>query len=453
MKMRTITQITLGFMTLLLSVLLSEAAEAATYYVATTGSDTTGNGSIGLPWQSVPKGIRSLHAGDTLYIRGGTYTWSGIYGNAASDTYGCNPTCPTSWAGATKIMNYPGEAVVLTTHGFNMDNANYTNGVSYLIWQGDARSNLIIQMNGTGGDFSGFRLNNALHHIRLSTLTIRNYTGVGILGGNSNQCTSKPTFVEILNSEIRNNGDGLSGGVPIGAAEHGIYPSCGDSWTISGNYVVGNYAYGIHLNSSNALDNTTAITNFIVSKNIVEGRKTPLTSETSGGIVVTSGYGHVISNNVIIGRGSQQAKLTEGIGAAWRVKGASIYNNTIYDTAQFGIETINSSNIEIRNNILNLVPSDNVRLIGSTNVNSSNNLCRIADPGCSVVTSSPSFRLAGSNFRLVAGSPAIDAGTAILTVADDHDGLPRPLGSAYDIGAYEANNTPAPSPPKNLSVR
>jgi hypothetical protein len=39
--------------------------------------------------------------------------------------------------------------------------------------------------------------------------------------------------------------------------------------------------------------------------------------------------------------------------------------------------------------------------------------------------------------HLVAGSPSIDAGTSIGAPSDDFAGVPRPKGTAYDIGAYE----------------
>ena len=44
--------------------------------------------------------------------------------------------------------------------------------------------------------------------------------------------------------------------------------------------------------------------------------------------------------------------------------------------------------------------------------------------------------LAANNFHLSAGSPAIDSG-ATVQLATDYDGVPRPQGAAYDIGAYE----------------
>jgi len=45
----------------------------ATYYVATTGSDTTGNGSSGNPWKTIQKAADTVLAGDTVMVRGGTY--------------------------------------------------------------------------------------------------------------------------------------------------------------------------------------------------------------------------------------------------------------------------------------------------------------------------------------------------------------------------------------------
>ena len=43
------------------------------------------------------------------------------------------------------------------------------------------------------------------------------------------------------------------------------------------------------------------------------------------------------------------------------------------------------------------------------------------------------------DYHLQALSPAIDAGATIASVTNDLDGNPRPIGSGYDIGAYESN--------------
>jgi len=44
---------------------------------------------------------------------------------------------------------------------------------------------------------------------------------------------------------------------------------------------------------------------------------------------------------------------------------------------------------------------------------------------------------ASGDFRLQGGSPAIDAGITLAEVLNDFDGISRPHGSGYDIGAYE----------------
>ena len=58
-------------------------AFCSTYFVATNGNDTTGNGTIGLHWKTIsPKAVGAVHAGDTIYVRGGTYTYTGSSRNS-----------------------------------------------------------------------------------------------------------------------------------------------------------------------------------------------------------------------------------------------------------------------------------------------------------------------------------------------------------------------------------
>lgn len=76
----------------------------ATYFVATTGNDTTGDGSLATPWLTIAKGCGLLTAGDTLYVRGGTYT----------DVQTCLNLAGTS-ANRITISNFPGEIPVITS--------------------------------------------------------------------------------------------------------------------------------------------------------------------------------------------------------------------------------------------------------------------------------------------------------------------------------------------------
>jgi hypothetical protein len=46
-----------------------------------------------------------------------------------------------------------------------------------------------------------------------------------------------------------------------------------------------------------------------------------------------------------------------------------------------------------------------------------------------------------SDLTLQASSPCINAGITLSTVTDDFNGTARPQGSAYDIGAFEAESS------------
>ena len=52
---------------------LCQSLFGATYYVAKTGNDTTGNGSFGNPWLTIGKAAASVSPEDIVYVRAGTY--------------------------------------------------------------------------------------------------------------------------------------------------------------------------------------------------------------------------------------------------------------------------------------------------------------------------------------------------------------------------------------------
>lgn len=77
-----------GTDSVVLTVTVDPAVSGPSRYIATTGNDSTGDGSISSPWRTLQKGIDSITAGDTLYLRGGTYAGgvvkSGTVGTAAN---------------------------------------------------------------------------------------------------------------------------------------------------------------------------------------------------------------------------------------------------------------------------------------------------------------------------------------------------------------------------------
>lgn len=58
---------------LLVLLVLSMLAQAANYFVAPAGNDTTGTGSVENPFRTIMKAQSFVVAGDTVFLRGGTY--------------------------------------------------------------------------------------------------------------------------------------------------------------------------------------------------------------------------------------------------------------------------------------------------------------------------------------------------------------------------------------------
>ncbi len=94
---------------LILLLLISFNSFGAIKYVATTGNDTTGNGSFSTPYRSIDKAWDNISAGDTIYIRGGLYA-------PDINTQDIRDKTATA-ARPTRIMAYNNESVIITYAG------------------------------------------------------------------------------------------------------------------------------------------------------------------------------------------------------------------------------------------------------------------------------------------------------------------------------------------------
>jgi Right handed beta helix region/Pel9A-like, right handed beta helix region len=133
----------------------AQGAEAATYYVSTSGSDS-GSGSVSSPFKTIQKGANIVNPGDTVYVRGGTY-----YQRVSLTRSG-------SSAGHITFQNYPGETPVLDGTGL---------GAGYMF---------------AGTDVS---------YLKIIGLTVQNYTGGGIFVQTS---AGKASHIEIRNNTVQN---------------------------------------------------------------------------------------------------------------------------------------------------------------------------------------------------------------------------------------------------------
>jgi len=81
-------------------------ARAAEYYVAPTGSDSAA-GSMTAPFATVERGQQAASAGDTVWIRGGVYMFSGT-----SDTIAVSFSKAGGTNNPIKYFAYPGETPI-----------------------------------------------------------------------------------------------------------------------------------------------------------------------------------------------------------------------------------------------------------------------------------------------------------------------------------------------------
>src|SRR5205823_6228644 len=87
--------------------------------------------------------------------------------------------------------------------------------------------------------------------------------------------------------------------------------------------------------------------------------------------------------------------------------------------------------------------------IGFNSISKSNGQAPIGSPypGDLWMVNPLFVNFASRDFHLQSTSPLINKGTTLSAVTNDYDGIARPQGSGYDIGALEfVNTTPPPAP-------
>ncbi len=204
---------TLWVLSLMLWILIAASpAYCNTYYVATNGNDGWA-GDINHPFKTIGKGVSTAAAGDTVYVRAGTYAYSGSISDAAI-------TLPVK-AGASgtnrpSLIGYNGERPLLDFTGMSAGSADG------------------LQINGSYWYVKGFDCKGAPHN------------GIQINGGSYN-------VIEFCSSyENRNSGVQLKAGASYNEIRNcdSYYnydaPTGGDADGFSPKLDVGtdNYFYG-----------------------------------------------------------------------------------------------------------------------------------------------------------------------------------------------------------------
>jgi hypothetical protein len=407
-------------------------AQGLTYYISTSGADAN-NGSAANPWRTIQHGADQLNPGDTLLIASGTYQENGIVvtrGGIAS-----NPvTFKASAAGA--IIDKSGASGTRRQDAFLITFAPYV-VVDGLTFQHAARA--------------GVRIDNS-DHVTVRNSTFANNQTWGLFTDFSNY-----TLVE--NSESYGAVD-----------QHGIYISNSSDYpTIRHNRLHDNGGCGLHMNG----DISQGAEDGIISNGLVEGNIIYNNGTKGGSAINLDGVTDtIVRNNLLYNNHASGISLFQIDGGSGSRRD-KIYNNTILMPADgrwninipepdTSLPNYGNTYNQVSNNILynahtwhgviTIGPynqtgftSDYNVLMSRLSVDGNDGVVSLAvwqalgfDAHSLIATPAQLFaNPAANDYHLSAASPARDKGTTLSDVPTDLEGVARPSGAAFDIGAYE----------------
>lgn len=391
--------------------IISSKAWSATFYVSKTGHNAD-PGTLTKPFKTIAYGSQKLRAGDTLYIRAGTYAESMNHDEREF-------RFTNGRAGAyTRYIAYRGEQVII------MPNSNGLAIVPETAAYIEIRGFIFDGTNASGGgvilqantDFSVHA-----HHVRIINNDIRNSDRSALQAVGNN---------EIIGNRLH------------GAYSYGCYCN-GDGGLFERNIIYGNGGYGLHLYNEHNFARNWVIRNNTFYNNgsgfhhsDAQGRPRRGPWQETAAVILTRGANNQFYNNLLY------SNPHGGVRVWGNADNALIANNTIYGNGDYGIKVdgaINENN-RIVNNVLWKNSGPQIQDLGTGTVIQNN------------LTTDPKFVDAnGRNFRLRPYSPAINRGVTLTQVLTDFLGVLRPRGGS-DIGAYEFVSGLLPRPPSGLVV-
>ena len=389
------------------------------FFVSTSGNDRNA-GSYRAPWKTLAHAVRAMSAGSITYVENGYTQSTELVLNRAGTA-----SAPMA------ILGYPASSVTIgattgLTTGVSITSSNWV------------LANLIFR-----GTQTALSIGNVTD-IRLAGSDVSCPNGSG-----SSECisTNGGSSLAFLGNAIHDNGSATSTNQ---ASYMAMYLVGTDGveigWNIIGN-TLGCNAIGV--NSTTALQYSYLIHDNYIYNTRCEAIALWTVDPSKGAVSI---YNNIIQSS---GTGPAPAGTPVYAYAAIVLGGGTstpvqVYNNTIYDAGSFGGADTGAvrafTAAKLTNNIFYLLSNEQYVSLDTDlgTLTGTNNLFYGAGSplgifSASVATSPEFVNLTANNFHLAAGSPAIDAG-ATVTLATDYDGVPRPQGSAYDIGAYEYPN-------------
>ena len=434
---------------LAIALLVSSPSAAATLYVSPSGTDV-GAGTVSAPLATPGRALALAVAGDTIVMRGGTYSISS--------------SLVITQAGLT-IRSYPGERariVAGTSDETNLTSVMvvYASRVTVENLELQGASYYGIKLDDHFGPQSGITLRGLyVHHTGRDGIKTQSADGVVIEG------------CEIAFTGVRDpgNAEGIDVMGSIGA-------------TVRGNHVHDIATTGIFVKAGTR--------QAVIESNRVErtGHAGILLGSESAAQYMRGGVAHeaidsVARNNIVVDAAMAGLGAIAGDNVRFEnntVIGAARTTQAVFRAAPNQYQTA-SRNVVLKNNILVLAASSARPMIHLYNVGSfvsdsntwfspggiyafwresaggPNNYWNSLDQWRSGMSADERSQAvdpaldAARLYRPRPGSPAVDAGETLAQVPTDYSGVRRPLGAASDIGAHEGTAA-GPAAPTNVRI-
>ncbi len=415
------------------------------YYVAKNGNDNNLGTELS-PWLTIQKAANTAKAGDTVYVKAGTYIEqvnfpnSGTAGNYitfqnySTDTVILKPPVKeyTSWSNTIPVhhsghFEIIGESYIIIK-GFNFlgNGGNAKPDAEITIEQG--ANNIIIDGNifddiWSSAVLAGYFASGGNHYGAWDIVFTNNYVRRPNNGGwvelmsydNVNRpIISHNEFVYQAYGECLDYKEGTENGIISYNRISNCYnPIMGWTGGLSAGIYVDGYRKGVN--------------NISVFNNIVEKADYIGVGSECGGLAQNIKF----YNNILIG-GYQGYSVHNFVNSKCTGQTAKYYNinfinNIAYNTViPFRIQK-SQSDIIVRNNIKAGTGSNSIATGVTVDHNSWN--LGITDPKF--------VNAIAYDFHLQSSSSAIDSGSSVSAPSTDFDGNIRPKRGGYDIGAFE----------------
>jgi nitrous oxidase accessory protein NosD len=437
--------------------ILAATGQAATYYVdrAHPQASDVNLGSETQPWLTIQHAADSVAAGDTVLIKTGTY----IEQVVVSAT-GAENAWITLKADAGAVVTVDGSSVVLDPH----EGLITVMGAAYVRLAG-----LRVEHAGPNGTNTGIDITDSTH-IDVEDNRTEDTASSGIMvwsssdvtvesneivlacnagAASENECLTvgESTRVEITNNHVHHGNQVRGEGIDVkDGSSHA---------TVRGNHVHDVMSVGIYVDAWDKATHDIEVMGNLVHD--VSGDAFSVGSEEGGQldrIRFTNNIGyncqwtgisvhsccianHPVSDVEIVNNTFVANGVEDWGGGIFvendQATGVVIRNNIVSGNLSFqiGLEVANTSGITVDHNLI-----DGYRgYDGETR-------------GDDFQEGDPLFANAASHdYHLMTGSPAIDNGSSVLGSSWDYDGVVRPQGAGFDIGAFEFQTSlPPPGP-------